>query len=321
MTWTPRGFSTRRRSRPALRGGPLLDDRGEVVGLNMESSPNGCNLNFAISSKHLRNLVAKAGREVHAWSTLPPIPPLRKLTYSRKRCGAPDVTLAKWAEFTVAKCSLEEDLASLRQELDKLPPLDRSESADKVSLRNKERAGCYGKLGKACRQWSVRVRTSLGKLTDPTVTTLMLKEAEVVQRVGDLYDQLAAGVSARSGAGPAVGETTVAAGIKEVHDRLRSEYDSVRLKLSHEYNFAFPALEMVALGVRNTSGRFGFRTWASKGGTFECRARFIAKAGDCVLLQKPDESVIAVPVAKLSEPDRRLVDGADDADNKKDQHY
>ena len=51
-------------------GGPLINRSGEVVGLNtMAVASEG---NFAISAKHVRDLVAKAGKEVKVWSTLPP---------------------------------------------------------------------------------------------------------------------------------------------------------------------------------------------------------------------------------------------------------
>ena len=52
-------------------GGPLVNGNGEVVGLSTMSALSGCNNNYAISAKHVRDLLAKAGKEVKAWSTLP----------------------------------------------------------------------------------------------------------------------------------------------------------------------------------------------------------------------------------------------------------
>ncbi len=75
-----------------LGGEPVLNFDGEVVGLNVLAEPGKSNMHFAISVKHLRDLVANAGKEVKAWSTLPPPrkPPRRaaipeKRTFPKKR--------------------------------------------------------------------------------------------------------------------------------------------------------------------------------------------------------------------------------------------
>lgn len=46
---------------PGSSGGPVLNDRGEVIGISVATFRGGQNLNFAIPSNYLRTLVARAG--------------------------------------------------------------------------------------------------------------------------------------------------------------------------------------------------------------------------------------------------------------------
>jgi hypothetical protein len=55
-----------------LGGEPVLNYEREVVGMNVMADPGKSNMHFAISVKHLRDFVAKAGKEVKAWFTLLP---------------------------------------------------------------------------------------------------------------------------------------------------------------------------------------------------------------------------------------------------------
>lgn len=46
---------------PGSSGGPVLNDRGQVIGVSVATFRNGQNLNFAIPSNYLKALVAKVG--------------------------------------------------------------------------------------------------------------------------------------------------------------------------------------------------------------------------------------------------------------------
>lgn len=52
-------------------GGPLVDERGDVVGVNTASNTLGQNLNFAVSSHHLKHLLENAGETLRPLSDLP----------------------------------------------------------------------------------------------------------------------------------------------------------------------------------------------------------------------------------------------------------
>ena len=69
LTGTPCGSITRRPYSSA-RGEPLINRDGEVVGLNVLAVPGRSNMNFAISAKHLRDLLAKT--RTRSLVTLPP---------------------------------------------------------------------------------------------------------------------------------------------------------------------------------------------------------------------------------------------------------
>lgn len=47
---------------PGSSGGPVLNEKGEVIGVSVATFRGGQNLNFAIPSDYLRTLVAKAGQ-------------------------------------------------------------------------------------------------------------------------------------------------------------------------------------------------------------------------------------------------------------------
>jgi S1-C subfamily serine protease/DNA-directed RNA polymerase subunit RPC12/RpoP len=56
---------------PGNSGGPLLNERGEVVGVTFAFVEGGQNLNFAIASEHLSELLNAAPKESKPWQLLP----------------------------------------------------------------------------------------------------------------------------------------------------------------------------------------------------------------------------------------------------------
>lgn len=53
-------------------GGPLINTEGKVIGVNTMSLVEGQNLNFAVSSRHVADLVKAAAKVGQLWSKLPP---------------------------------------------------------------------------------------------------------------------------------------------------------------------------------------------------------------------------------------------------------
>ena len=75
-------------------GGPLLDERGQVVGVNSFHHPDGQNLNFAISAEHIATLLARTSPRPSGWVHLPP----SRLRGERQPQGQSQDALAKIAE-------------------------------------------------------------------------------------------------------------------------------------------------------------------------------------------------------------------------------
>ena len=49
------------------------------------------------------------------------------------------------------------------------------------------------------------------------------------------------------------------------------------------------------------------RTWIDDSGAFRLEAKFLAFHGDHVTLQRADEREVAVPISRLSEPDKSFL--------------
>jgi chromosome segregation ATPase len=63
---------------PGSSGGPLLNKRGEVIGVTTVSYVLGQNLNFAVSSEHINELLGNVTKIKRPWSKLPAPRPDRR---------------------------------------------------------------------------------------------------------------------------------------------------------------------------------------------------------------------------------------------------
>ena len=108
---------------PGNSGGPLLNMRGEVLGLNTWHIPGGENLNFATSAANIRAFLAGASKLVKAWSELPPWQGAGE-EEKEGPGGNAGITLAAWKEFGKAKNKLSDKIDAADGRLQKIPDLD-----------------------------------------------------------------------------------------------------------------------------------------------------------------------------------------------------
>ena len=108
---------------PGNSGGPLLNMRGEVLGLNTWHIPGGENLNFATSAANIRAFLAGASKLVKAWSELPPWQGAGE-EEKEGPGGNAGITLAAWKEFGKAKNELSDKIDAADGRLQKIPDLD-----------------------------------------------------------------------------------------------------------------------------------------------------------------------------------------------------
>ena len=301
-------------------GAPLINERGEVVGLNTMNMvvASGGNNNFAISAKHLRDLLAKAGKEVKAWSTLPP-----PREHSIDDRAGVQKTLAKWKELNKAKCAVDATVTASEDALLEQLLNEDDDAKDRLSVRNKNKAASYKEIGGAYKKYAARIRAIDTELIDPEAAALVSKEIDFAQRMSDAYNELVASLSAQSDPGKAIDESKLSA-LKQTGRQLRTDYDIIRVILSRKYSLYFPPVEETATGKDNDTNmagqRPGFRDWTSSSGKFHLRAKYVGRDGDDVKLEKPDGHVIGVPFSKLSQADRRFVEEKEKENKKGESH-
>jgi S1-C subfamily serine protease len=240
---------------PGSCGGPLVGRDGQVVGLNtmMFASATGRPpLNFAISAKHLRDLLAKAGKEVKPWSTLPPS--RHKTTPADG--GDPAKTLAAWIEYLKAKCVLKDVVRTAEKELIEVGPRDDEGSEADLNSWSKKKAALFSELGKALAKYVARIKTSDVKLVDPQLVELLKEETEVSRRLGDAYRESAAGLLAKPS--KAVDESKLST-LRSSGYRLDGIARYLGVAFCGKYGRKFPTLEETARqmnegGKRNKKG-------------------------------------------------------------------
>lgn len=63
---------------PGSSGGPLINERGEAVGVTSLGLKGGQNLNFAVAAEHVNQLIEVAEKDAQPWFKLP-LPPLKSI--------------------------------------------------------------------------------------------------------------------------------------------------------------------------------------------------------------------------------------------------
>jgi len=320
-------------------GGPLTNRKGEVLGLNtMNFAQEGENLNYAISAKHVKELLNGVGKNVRAWSTLP-APRDRGIM-----AGDGPLTLNKWKEYNRAKYTVNGKTLEIDKKMEKVPPIDKRNPMHGLTARNKKMAECYRLYSKAYGDFAAAMKTIDTKNCDPDAIMLIIVETEFAQRRTDTYRELATSMSMEDPNGEAIGRYRILE-LQEIAHEIQSKFDLTRTILCHKYNLDFPTVEDTMRedkekGIKGDNagkkadpdkldkaegskvkpkpkpkpsedpsdeGEEGFRTWSDRTGKFQIKAKYIGRAGDKVKLERPDGTVLKIPLSKLSEADQRYI--------------
>jgi len=310
---------------PGNSGGPLVNARGEVVGINSFVSNVGQNLNFSLSAIHLREFISRAGASVQPLANLPPPRP----NHRHAELGNAGKTLELWKNLNRAENELNNKLEACEKKLQQLPPIDPRNPLRGQNLRNKKVAGHFKQMGTAYKDYAARLRGFNTNDADPELIGLTVAAIAVAQKMCDACNEIANSLNLPSSQG-AIGWETQLQELKEAASQIRTGREVLRVTLGQKYGQNFPTLEETAqenqaAGKKDDSGkktkeseptdkaakRSEMRTWTDRTGKYRVEARLRGVEDGQAKLEKPDGSIISVPLSKLSEADRRFIEETD----------
>ena len=311
---------------PGNSGGPLVNARGEAVGINTFVSQVGQNLNFSLSTTHLREFIAKAGSTVQPLSSLPP--PRVKHMQPTLEMGDPATTFSIWKQFNRAKIALDAKVAEMEGDSSKHPRSRSSESEKRTEHPQQESRQAIQADRKELFRVCEEARLAKNEKADVELIKTMLREANAAQKASSAYQELASVIVTQ---GSSRAPELATAELKEHLADLRTEYDLLRVNLSRKYQKTYPTLEDTAKegdsasndddtkkddadaggghkgGSVDPEERSVMRTWTDSSGQHHVDAKFLGMEDGKAKLQEPTAGSCTYRPASLSEADRRFI--------------
>ena len=296
---------------PGNSGGPLINMRGEVVGLNTFVRTVGQNLNFSICIQHMKKFIDGAGKNVQSFANLPPP---RK---GRRELGDADKTLELWSNLNRAKNTLDKKVESCEKKFRKLPPINPRNPMKGMNIRNRKIAGGFRRMADAYSKYSSEISSYEHKQADQEVIGLVVADTVVAKKLSDACKDVSN--SAASGGGMIDWEAAVSA-VKRIANNTDIQRELLRVNLGLKYNESFPTQaetaeedEKLAKEKENSTStsekkdRSEMRVWTDSTGKFRIKAKCIGVENGKVKLEKSDGTILRVPTKKLSEADKRFL--------------
>lgn len=210
-------------------GGPLVNSRGEVVGLNTWNRTDGQNLNFAISIEHLRKLVQS---EQGSLKPLSQLPPPRKLAGGGPggAAGDPQKTLDYWLELGKINRSMYSRVKKLVR-----PAFTPSKRTNSFFGKM---AGYYRKLAEILPEHAAQIKDLDVKGVDQELVALATADALVMQRIADDLTTMALKADARQSV--TLFDTDRIAKRSYGGGTIAEAYDVMRVNFNLKYGLTFP---------------------------------------------------------------------------------
>lgn len=225
-------------------GGPLVNRRGEVVGLNTWHRTDGQNLNFAISAEHIERIMSGTQSGVQPLANLPP-PREKSLA-----AGTPRRTLEYWEEVSRINRGLAGRLKKLRQ-----PPIP-DDPRMLVAMFPKISGTCK-KMGDMLPEAAAKLKALKIDDVDGELVALVTSDALSLEKIGENLRDLAIDIKLMKKVIVPIDTEIVAKKAFGKFDdmELGAAYDVLRIKLTNRYGLTFSSL--LTDGPRTKSPKSG----------------------------------------------------------------
>jgi len=257
---------------PGNSGGPLVNSRGEVVGINSWRQPFGQNLNFAVCSIHIKQLMGNSGMSLRPLADLPrPRHPSSSSSGSGVVGGEGKKTLDYWTKVLEMRVDFERSIAGHAAQLKEIaeaasrappmPPIPRRSPSfrpppvprGKAAARLAELPALFTSSAKAYSEFSRQIKNLPMMGVDPQAVLYGIAEADLAFRFSLTFQSLAAACASAS----LFDVNLVSRSMNELNERmadLHTARDLVRLELANRYKQEFPSLQTVAAARRQREG-------------------------------------------------------------------
>ena len=214
-------------------GGPLVNVRGEVVGLNTWHRTDGQNLNFAISAEHIQRIMSGTQSGVQPLANLPPP------RVETAAAGTPQRTLEYWEEVSRINRSLASRIKKLKQ-----PPIP--DDRQKLLAMFPKISGTCKKLGEMMPEAAAKLKALKIDDVDAELVGLVTVDALTLEKIGENLRDLAVDIKLMKKAiAPLDTEMLAKKAYGKFDDlELGAAYDLLRIKLTNRYGLTFASLLM-----------------------------------------------------------------------------
>ena len=211
-------------------GGPLVNLRGEVVGLNTWNRTDGQNLNFAISIDHLRKLTQSTPSSPRPLSELP-APRKQSGGGAEYAAGDPKRTLDYWTQIGKVNRTMYGRLKKVAR-----PSLSGAKNAQRLKVKM---AGYYRKLAEILPEYAARLKDLDVKQVDGELVAVVTADAMIMESIAEDLRKLA--FSAELGRITIFDTEQI---MKKSYGgdgaNIAQAYDLLRIKFNLKYKLTFP---------------------------------------------------------------------------------